>query len=192
MAAIAEKLKDDANEAASTTDHEAEGVKMKDKDRETAEAQMKDEAKMEAAMEIEPKTGFSFPTRLHDGKQLNSVGLRKKSMLGLGLKIYAFGMYADNVKIKDLLRSKVKNAPQKATKEMYEVVIDGDVGVTVRLIIAFPALTMSMVRKNFDETLGAAMKKMTGGQKNEELVNKYHLFISLTLRYRPGDHTNRH
>lgn len=28
---------------------------------------------------------------LVDGKQLNCVGLRKKSMLGLGIKIYGFG-----------------------------------------------------------------------------------------------------
>ena len=46
----------------------------------------------EVAVEIEPKTGVSFPVKVEDGKQLNSVGLRKKTMLGLGIKIYAFGI----------------------------------------------------------------------------------------------------
>lgn len=43
------------------------------------------------AVEVEPKTGVPFPVKLDDGKQLNCVGLRKKSMLGLGIKIYGFG-----------------------------------------------------------------------------------------------------
>lgn len=52
-----------------------------------------DEAKMEEVpVEVEPKTRFSFPVKLEDGKQLDCVGLRKKSMLGMGIKIYAFGM----------------------------------------------------------------------------------------------------
>lgn len=44
------------------------------------------------AMEIEPKTGVSFPVKLDDGKQLSCVGLRKKSMLGIGIKIHGFGI----------------------------------------------------------------------------------------------------
>lgn len=48
--------------------------------------------KEEVAVEIEPKTGVSFPFKLDDGKQLGCVGLRKKSMLGIGIKIYGFGM----------------------------------------------------------------------------------------------------
>lgn len=40
---------------------------------------------------MEPKTGVSFPVKLDDGQQLNCVGLRKKSMLGVGIKIYGFG-----------------------------------------------------------------------------------------------------
>lgn len=42
--------------------------------------------------EIEPKTGVSFPVKLDDEKRLNCVGVRKKSMLGMGIKIYAFGI----------------------------------------------------------------------------------------------------
>lgn len=47
--------------------------------------------KEEVAVEVEPKTGVSFPVKLDDGKQLNCVGLRKKSMLGMGIKVYGFG-----------------------------------------------------------------------------------------------------
>ncbi|XP_058109726.1 chalcone isomerase-like protein 1 [Magnolia sinica] len=138
------------------------------------EAQIKDKSKeaMSASTEIEPKTGVSFPTKLEDRKQLNAVGLRKKSILGLGLKIYSFGIYADNVKLKELLRLKIGKSLEKPTKEMYELVINSDVGMMVRLVLVFSGLTMSMVRKNFDETLGASLKKLTGGQKNNELVNK--------------------
>ncbi|MCD9560485.1 hypothetical protein HAX54_019171 [Datura stramonium] len=125
----------------------------------------------EVPVEVEPKTGVSFAVRLEDGKQLKAVGLRKKSMLGMGIKVYGFGIYADNEKLKDLMQSKIGKAPSKPTKEMYHMVIDSDLGMMVRLVIVFSNLTMSMVRKNFDEGLGAAIKKLTGG-KNEELTKK--------------------
>ncbi|KAK3183646.1 hypothetical protein Dsin_030932 [Dipteronia sinensis] len=70
----------------------------------------------EVAVEVEPKTGVSFPVKLDDGKQLICVGLRKKSMLGIGIKIYAFGIYADNENLKDLLRSKGWRTPIKTNK----------------------------------------------------------------------------
>ncbi|KAK3033084.1 hypothetical protein RJ639_035710, partial [Escallonia herrerae] len=127
--------------------------------------------KEEVPVQVEPKTGVSFPIRLDDGKQLKAAGLRKKSMLGLGIKIYGFGIYADNQRQKDILTSKFERAPAKATKEMYQMVIDSDLGMMVQLVIVFSSLTMSMVRKNFDEGLGASIKKLTGG-KNEELTKK--------------------
>ncbi|XP_077226634.1 chalcone isomerase-like protein 1 [Tasmannia lanceolata] len=137
------------------------------------EMKIKDDVKEEnVAVQIEPKTGVSFPVKLADGKELNSTGLRKKSVLGIGVKIYGFGMYADNLKLKELLKSKISKIPEKPTKEMYQLVIDSDVGAMVRLVIVFGGLSMSMVRKNFDEGLGASLKKLTGGQKNEELVNR--------------------
>ncbi|KAL9458320.1 hypothetical protein AB3S75_007230 [Citrus x aurantiifolia] len=141
-------------------------------DKEKAGNEVPKEAKDDIAVKVEPKTGVSFPVKLGDGKQLNCVGLRKKSILGLGIKIYGFGIYADNEKLKELLRSKIGKAPAKATKEMYQAVIDSDVGMTVRMVIVFSNLTMSMVKKNFDEGLGASIKKLTGGKKNDELTNK--------------------
>ncbi|CAA0820160.1 Fatty-acid-binding protein 1 [Striga hermonthica] len=129
------------------------------------------ENEKDVPVEAEQKTGITFPVMLINGKKLNSVGLRKKSMLGIGIKIYAFGIYADNEKMKDLLSTKVGKTPSKATKEMYQIVIDSDVDMMVRLVIVFSGLTMSMVRKNFDEGLGASIKKLTGG-KNDKLTKK--------------------
>ncbi|KAK2661662.1 hypothetical protein Ddye_000236 [Dipteronia dyeriana] len=123
--------------------------------------------KEKVAVKVEPKTGVSFPVKLDDGKQLICVGLRKKSVPGIGIKIYAFGIYADNENLKDLLRSMVGELPPKPTKEMYQVVVDCDVEMTVRMVILFPSLDMNMVRKNFDEVLGASIKKITGEKKNE-------------------------
>ncbi|OVA20604.1 Chalcone isomerase [Macleaya cordata] len=127
-------------------------------------------------VQIEPKTGVSFPVKLDDGKLLNAVGVRKKTILGLGIKIYGFGVYADNEKLKELLRSKINIngsvTPAKPTEEMYKIVIDSDVEMTVRLVLVFGGLTMSMVRKNFDEVLGVSIKKLNGGRKDDELTNK--------------------
>ncbi|KAK4488524.1 hypothetical protein RD792_004288 [Penstemon davidsonii] len=139
----------------------------------------------EVPVEVEPKTGVSFPVVLGDGKQLKAVGVRKKSMLGLGIKIYSFGIYADNEKLKDLLKTKIGKAPSKPTKKMYQTVIDSDFGMMVRLVIVFSSLTMSMVKKNFNEGLGASIKKLTGG-KNDELTKKIMGEASDDIKLSPG------
>lgn len=48
--------------------------------------------KKEVPLQLEPKSGVSFPVELDDGKQLFAAGLRKKSMFGVGIKVYGFGM----------------------------------------------------------------------------------------------------
>ncbi|XP_057482753.1 chalcone isomerase-like protein 1 [Actinidia eriantha] len=95
------------------------------------------------------------------------------------------GVYADNEKLKDLLRSKIGKAPAKPTKEMYQLVIDSNVGMLVRMVIVFSNLTMSIVRKNFDEGLGASIKKLTGG-KNDELTKKIMGEASDDVKLTPG------
>nr|QTF65965.1 fatty-acid-binding protein [Dracaena cambodiana] len=97
-------------------------------------------------VEIKPKTGVAFPVKLADGKQLDSLGLRRKK----------------GCKLKELFKAKFGKAPSKPTKELYEAVIDSDIGMMVRLIIVFGGLTMNMVKKNFDEGLGASLKKLNG------------------------------
>ncbi|KAJ0989010.1 hypothetical protein J5N97_007366 [Dioscorea zingiberensis] len=132
----------------------------------------KEEEEEEVKMEVDPKTGVSFPVKLPDGKQLNSIGIRKKKILALGINVYTFGIYTDNAKMREFLAGKFDKVPEKASRELFEFVINSDVGMMVRLVIVFGSLTMSMVRKNFDEGLGASIKKLNGGQKNDELVNK--------------------
>ncbi|XP_038997832.1 fatty-acid-binding protein 1-like [Hibiscus syriacus] len=139
----------------------------------------------EVAVEVEPKTGVSFPVKLDDGKQLNCVGVRKKSMLGLGIKIYGFGMYADNETLKNLLKSKIGKGLEKLNKELYQLVIDSDVEMVVRLVIVFSSLTMSMVRKNFEEGLGASINKLTGGKK-DEVANKLMGEATDNIKLTPG------
>ncbi|XAR52571.1 hypothetical protein NMG60_11020714 [Bertholletia excelsa] len=126
--------------------------------------------KEEVQVEVEPKTGISFPTKLDDGKQLNAVGLRKKSLFGIGMKIYGFGIYADNEKLKDLMQPGTRKQPAPS-EEMYQQVINSDVEVMVRMVISFSGLTMTMIRKNFDASLAASIKKLTGG-KNKEVPKK--------------------
>lgn len=73
-------------------------------------------------------------------------------------------MYADNEKLKDLLKSKIGKAPEKPTKELYQMVIDTSVEILVRLVIVFSSYS--------GEGLGASIKKLNGGKKNDELANK--------------------
>ncbi|KVH92869.1 Chalcone isomerase [Cynara cardunculus var. scolymus] len=132
----------------------------------------------EMLVEIEPKTGISFSIKLSDGKQLKAMGVRKKKLLGFSIRIYSFGIYADNQKLVGVMKSKIVESPTKTTKEMYRMVIDSAVGITVKMVIVFANLTMSMVRKNFNEGLAAAIRKL-GGEKNEELMKRAYVYLYL-------------
>ena len=70
------------------------------------------------------------------------------------------------------MKSKIGNAPSKPAKEMYQAIIDSDATMTVRVVIVFSGLTMNMVKKNFDESIGESIKKMNGGKKDDELASK--------------------
>ncbi|XP_010929907.1 chalcone isomerase-like protein 1 [Elaeis guineensis] len=149
-------------------------------------AKGKEEVGENVKMDIEPKTGVSFPVKLGDGQQLNAVGCRKKKILGLGVNIYAFGIYADNAMLKELLKTKFSKNPENPTKELYEAVIDSDISMTVRLVLVFRGLTMSLVKKNMDDGLAASIKKLTGGQKNEALTNKIMADADNRIKLPPG------
>lgn len=73
----------------------------------------------------------------------------------------------DNEKLTGVLRSKIVNAPTKATNEMYKMVIDNPVGITVKMVIVVSNLSMNMVRKNFNDSVGTAIGKLGGGKNNE-------------------------
>ncbi|KAK9117302.1 hypothetical protein Sjap_016249 [Stephania japonica] len=124
-------------------------------------------------VETEAKTGVSFPIKLSDGKMLSSTGARKKTIMGLGIKIYGFGMYVDNSRMKEVLKGKMGDKPPTSpTNELYQLVIDSDVAITVKMVIVYGSLTMKMVKKNYDEGLGSSIKKLNEGRKSEELSSK--------------------
>ncbi|WOK97429.1 hypothetical protein Cni_G06137 [Canna indica] len=144
-----------------------------------------EEDKVEMAKE--PRTGVSFPVKLPDGKQLNASGLRRKKILLLGIDIYAFGIYADNAGLRELLMRRFGRAPEKATsKELFDAVIDNDVGMVVRMVMVFGGLSLSLVRKNLDQGLGESIKKLNGGHKNEELINKVMGTAKDNMKLPPG------
>ncbi|XP_059450014.1 chalcone isomerase-like protein 1 [Corylus avellana] len=152
-----------------------------------ADDELKDEAKMEeVAVEVEPKTGISFHLKLDDGKQLGCVGLRTKHALGMNLKIYAYGMYADSEKLKDLLKSKIGEAPATPTEEMYQLVIDSDVCLVIRWVIVFPGLSTSMFKKNRDDRLVESIKKLSGDKKNAELADTIMAQAPDSIKVPPG------
>ncbi|GLU11343.1 hypothetical protein SLE2022_280980 [Rubroshorea leprosula] len=128
-------------------------------------------AKEEVAVEVEPNTGVPFPVKLDDGKlQLNCVGVRRKSILGLGIKVYAFGIYADNEKLKDLMKSKIGTAPPAPTKEMYDVVIESDVPMMIRMSMTFSNISNTpLVKSGFADDIAGTIKKLNGGKRNDEL-----------------------
>ncbi|KAI3784682.1 hypothetical protein L1987_43785 [Smallanthus sonchifolius] len=86
-------------------------------------------------VEVEQKTGVSFPLELSDGKELKAVGVRKKSVLGLPIKIYSFGIYVDSQELMGVLKSKIGKAEANTTKEMCRIVIDNPVRITVKMVI---------------------------------------------------------
>lgn len=81
------------NVTAKEGNHE-NGTKAKKGAEEEAKQEKVEEqmVKKEVPLQLEPKSGVSFPVELDDGKQLFAAGLRKKSMFGVGIKVYGFGM----------------------------------------------------------------------------------------------------
>nr|XP_043614997.1 chalcone isomerase-like protein 1 [Erigeron canadensis] len=138
----------------------------------------------EMPVEVETMMGYSFPVKLSDGKELKAIGLRKKSVLGLSFRIYSFGIYVDNRKLMDVVNSKTLENPAKATKEMYKMVIDDPAGISVKMIILISNLTMNMVRKNFNDGIGAAIWKLGG--KNNELTKRIMGEATNDVKLTPG------
>lgn len=70
----------------------ANGANGKESKQENGTKAVEEEPKKdEVPLQLEPKSGVSFPVKLDDGMQLNAAGLRKKSMFGMGIKVYGFG-----------------------------------------------------------------------------------------------------
>ena len=77
-----------------TMEEEEEGVKVEKEVKKAKESEKEEE---NVKMEVEPKTRVSFPVKLADGKELASLGLRRKTIIGINVKIYAFGKYIKHI-----------------------------------------------------------------------------------------------
>ncbi|XP_077217641.1 chalcone isomerase-like protein 1 [Tasmannia lanceolata] len=118
----------------------------------------------------EESTKVAFPSFSEDGKELCAVGVRKKSIMGLiAIKIYAFGIYADWKALEEILKPMFDPVPDKASREMYSAIVDGDMGLEVRLEIVFGGLNMHMVKKIFNDNLRASIKNFSEDEHGELL-----------------------
>ncbi|KAG9456443.1 hypothetical protein H6P81_000951 [Aristolochia fimbriata] len=122
---------------------------------------------------VESKTGVSFPTLLKDTQRLLGIGLRKKSIVGLkNIDIYAFGVYADDQEIKNLIAENfgaLSASELKENKDFYAQILHNDLSMTVRLQIVYGRLNIRSVRSAFEESVGIRLKKFSGSDNNELL-----------------------
>ncbi|KAF7120700.1 hypothetical protein RHSIM_Rhsim13G0025700 [Rhododendron simsii] len=123
----------------------------------------------------EPKTGVSFPSALGDSRRLLGVGVRRKSVFGLkNIDVYAFGVYADTVDIKEVFGEKYgKASPAELdNKELIDDLKNSDVCMTVRLQIVYGKLSIRSVRSAFEESVGNRLQKFAGSESsdNKELL----------------------
>ena len=75
----------------------AEEEKVVEVEKEVKKAKESEKEEENVKMEVEPKTRVSFPVKLADGKELASLGLRRKTIIGFNVKIYAFGKYIKHI-----------------------------------------------------------------------------------------------
>lgn len=125
---------------------------------------------------VESKTGASFPSTLNDSRRLLGIGLRKKSVFGLkNIDVYAFGVYADDRDLKKLLSGKygqLSVSELKENKQFNEDIMDGDIGMSVRLQIVYGRLSIGSVRSAFEESVGSRLQKF-GGSEDKDLLQRF-------------------
>ncbi|MCO5602552.1 hypothetical protein L7F22_056685 [Adiantum nelumboides] len=134
----------------------------------------------------EPSTGVSFPSSIYpadDGAnlhQLAGVGLRKKSILGLkSITVYAFGVYANEVSLRDKLGLKYTDhsgADLKKNKQFHDDIVASDFDLAVRLVIVYGRLKIGSVRSAFEESIGNRIQKFSGKEDRPLLESFTSLF----------------
>ncbi|XP_065861148.1 fatty-acid-binding protein 1 [Euphorbia lathyris] len=125
---------------------------------------------------VESKTGASFPSVILESRRLLGIGLRKKSVLGLkNIDVYAFGVYADDNDVRNVLGEKygkLSISELKKSKVFKDDLIEGDIPMTVRLQIVYSKLSIRSVRNAFEESVGSRLAKF-GGPDNKELLQRF-------------------
>ncbi|KAL0331922.1 UNVERIFIED_CONTAM: Fatty-acid-binding protein 1 [Sesamum calycinum] len=96
------------------------GEEEKKEQEEPIKEAMKEE---DMPVEVEAKT-VSFPVMLADGKRLNAIGLRKKSMIGVGINIclWIMGEASDDIKLTPGSVIEISRLPGYTLQQKDEVV----------------------------------------------------------------------
>ncbi|KAK9945296.1 hypothetical protein M0R45_010818 [Rubus argutus] len=125
---------------------------------------------------VDSKTGVAFPSVLAESRRLLGIGLRRKRVLGLkNIDVYAYGIYADDNDVKKLLSEKygkLSLSELQENKEYNDVLLETDIGMTVRLQIVYGKLSIGSVRSAFEESVGTRLQKF-GGSDNQELLQRF-------------------
>ncbi|KAL6208599.1 hypothetical protein ACLB2K_019548 [Fragaria x ananassa] len=85
------------------------------------------------------------------------------------------GIYADDKDVKKLLSEKygkLSLSELQENKEYNDVLLETDIGVTVRLQIVYGKLSIGSVRSAFEESVGTRLQKF-GGSDNQELLQRF-------------------
>jgi hypothetical protein len=93
-------------------------------------------------------------------------------------------VYVDPATLKSQLGDKYSNAdPEDLHKdeEFYDDVMENDVGLTVRLAIAYGRLKIGTVRGAFEESVGSRIKKFGGAENSDLLKRSPSPLLSLSL-----------
>ncbi|KAK9108215.1 hypothetical protein Syun_024226 [Stephania yunnanensis] len=124
------------------------------------------------ASEIDPKAAAMAISAETEAKTIKKGNVAEEEVIRVETEAKT-GMYVDNNGMKEVLKGKMGDKPPTSpTNELYQLVIDSDVAITVKMVIVYGSLTMKMVKKNYDEGLGSSIKKLNGGRKSEELSSK--------------------
>jgi len=127
----------------------------------------------------EPGSGVAFPVAMSaaDGNShvLLGTGLRTRTVLNV--KVYAFGLYADQATARTALASWNGRdaAALAADATLYERLLRGDIPMSLRLV-----MTRNVSGEQMAEAFDGALRPRVTGQGNgDEALNTFRTFFSL-------------
>nr|KYP70702.1 hypothetical protein KK1_009930 [Cajanus cajan] len=124
----------------------------------------------------EKRTGVPFPSALGPSLKLCGVGLRKKSLIPfISFDVYAFGVYAADLDIKEYLSAKYRKfsaSKLQGKKEFTDDLMESDIPMAIRLQIVHNELSIGFFRSIFEESVGSRLQKF-GGSDYKELLQRF-------------------
>lgn len=148
----------------------------------------------------EPRTGIRFPTALisHDCGRSNrspisqvlvGIGSRCKTVAKVkSLKIYAFGLYVHPNSVCKKLGERYSNLPLEELKnhpDLFEDLLRHDLQMTVRLVVHYKGLKLSMVRNAFEGSLRRRLRKIKGVADDDGMI-AFCSYFSKDISLSPG------